>query len=44
MTTLILAAIVSILIAFLLALAEAAIWRMSRVRAQELLDERRPGA
>ena len=44
MTTLILAAIVSILVAFLLAAAEAAIWRMSRVRAHELLEEKRPGA
>ena len=44
MTTLVLAALLSILIAFLLAAAEAAIWRMSRVRAHELLEERRPGA
>ncbi|WP_370518440.1 DUF21 domain-containing protein [Nostocoides sp. HKS02] len=44
MTTLVLAALLSIFIAFLLAAAEAAIWRMSRVRAHELLEERRPGA
>ncbi len=37
-------AIVSIIASFLLAAAEAAVFRMSRVRAQELLDEGRPGA
>ena len=44
MTRLVLTAFLSVLIAFLLALAEAAIWRMSRVRAHELLEEGRPGA
>ena len=44
MTKLVLAALLSVLIAFLLAAAEAAIWRMSRVRAHELLEEQRPGA
>ena len=44
MTRLVLAALLSVLLAFLLAAAEAAIWKMSRVRAQELLEERRPGA
>lgn len=37
-------ALVSILVAFLLSAAEAAIFRMSRVRAQELFDEGRSGA
>ena len=44
MTGLVLAAIASILVAFLLSAAEAAIWRMSRVRAHELLEEGRGGA
>ena len=44
MTRLVLAALLSIAVAFLLTAAEAAIWRMSRVRAHELLEERRPGA
>jgi CBS domain containing-hemolysin-like protein len=44
MTGLVLAALLSITVAFLLSAAEAAIWRMSRVRAHELLDEKRPGA
>jgi CBS domain containing-hemolysin-like protein len=44
MTRLVLAALLSIAVAFLLTAAEAAIWRMSRVRAQELLEERRPGS
>ena len=44
MTRLVLTALLSILIAFLLALAEAAIWKMSRVRAHELLEEKKPGA
>jgi CBS domain containing-hemolysin-like protein len=43
-TGLVLAAIASILVAFLLSAAEAAIWRMSRVRANELLEEGRGGA
>jgi CBS domain containing-hemolysin-like protein len=44
MTGLVLAAVASILVAFLLSAAEAAIWRMSRVRAHELLEEGRGGA
>ena len=44
MIRLVFPALVSVLVAFLLAAAEAAIWRMSRVRAHELLDERRAGA
>ena len=44
MIRLVFSALVSVIVAFLLAAAEAAIWRMSRVRAQELLDERRTGA
>jgi CBS domain containing-hemolysin-like protein len=43
-TALVLAAVASILVAFLLSAAEAAIWRMSRVRAHELLEEGRGGA
>ena len=41
---LVLPALISIVIAFLLSAAEAAIFRMSRVRAQELYDEGRSGA
>jgi CBS domain containing-hemolysin-like protein len=37
-------AVISIVIAFVLSAAEAAIFRMSRVRAQELFDEGRSGA
>jgi CBS domain containing-hemolysin-like protein len=44
MTGLVFAALVSVATAFLLSAAEAALWRMSRVRAQELLEEKRPGA
>jgi CBS domain containing-hemolysin-like protein len=44
MTALVFAALLSIATAFLLSAAEAALWRMSRVRAQELLEERRAGA
>jgi CBS domain containing-hemolysin-like protein len=44
MTKLVLAALLSIVVAFLLSASEAAIWRMSRVRAHELVEERRPGA
>ena len=44
MTGLAIAALLSIAAAFLLTAAEAAIWRMSRVRAHELLDEGRAGA
>ncbi|HEY9496314.1 MAG TPA: hemolysin family protein [Intrasporangium sp.] len=41
---LVIPALISIVIAFLLSAAEAAIFRMSRVRAQELYDEGRSGA
>jgi CBS domain containing-hemolysin-like protein len=44
MTGLVFVALLSIAAAFLLSAAEAALWRMSRVRAQELLEERRTGA
>ncbi|WP_270887698.1 hemolysin family protein [Pedococcus sp. 5OH_020] len=44
MTGLVLTALLSIALAFLLSAAEAAIWRMSRVRAHELLEERRRGS
>src|SRR5690348_10129239 len=44
MTGLVFVALVSVAAAFLLSAAEAALWRMSRVRAQELLEEKRPGA
>jgi CBS domain containing-hemolysin-like protein len=44
MTGLVFVALVSVAAAFLLSAAEAALWRMSRVRSQELLEERRPGA
>ena len=44
MTALVFAALLSIATAFLLSAAEAALWRMSRVRAQELLEEKRAGA
>jgi CBS domain containing-hemolysin-like protein len=44
MTGLVFAALVSVAAAFLLSAAEAALWRMSRIRAQELLEERRAGA
>ncbi len=37
-------AVISIVIAFVLSAAEAALFRMSRVRAQELFDEGRSGA
>ncbi|MGB8381560.1 MAG: hemolysin family protein [Dermatophilaceae bacterium] len=43
-TELVVAALVSTVAAFLLSAAEAAVYRMSRVRAQELSDEGRPGA
>src|SRR5512138_306289 len=43
-TRLLVAAILSVVAAFLLSLAEAALQRMSRVRAHELLDEGRAGA
>jgi CBS domain containing-hemolysin-like protein len=44
MTALVFAALLSIATAFLLSAAEAALWRMSRIRAQELFEERRAGA
>ena len=44
MTGLVVVALLSVLVAFLLSAAEAAIVRMSRVRAHELLDEGKPGA
>jgi CBS domain containing-hemolysin-like protein len=44
MTGLVVVALLSILAAFLLSASEAALFRMSRVRAHELLDEGRPGA
>ena len=43
-TRLLVAAILSVVAAFFLSLAEAALQRMSRVRAHELLDEGRAGA
>jgi CBS domain containing-hemolysin-like protein len=44
MAALVFAALLSIATAFLLSAAEAALWRMSRIRAQELLEEKRAGA
>ncbi len=44
MARLIALSVLGIVVAFSLAAAEAALSRMSRVRAQELLEERRPGA
>src|SRR6476469_10581353 len=44
MTGLVTAAVLATLVAFLISTAEAAFSRMSRVRAEELLDEGRPGA
>jgi len=44
MTGLVVVALLSIVAAFLLSASEAALFRMSRVRAHELLDEGRPGA
>ncbi len=44
MTPLIVLAVLAIVISFAFAAAEAALSRMSRVRAQELLDDHRPGA
>ena len=44
MTRLVVLAVAATLLAFLISTAEAAFSRMSRTRAQELLDERRPGA
>ncbi|HET7397293.1 MAG TPA: hemolysin family protein [Intrasporangium sp.] len=41
---LVIPAVVSVVVAFLLAAAEAALFRMSRVRAQELFDEGRSGS
>jgi CBS domain containing-hemolysin-like protein len=44
MTGLVVVALLSTVAAFLLSASEAALFRMSRVRAHELLDEGRPGA
>ena len=44
MTRLVLAAVLATVAAFLISMAESAFQRMSRVRADELLDEGRPGA
>ena len=44
MTGLVTAAVLATLVAFLISAAEAAFSRMSRTRANELLDEGRPGA
>ncbi|MBK6886262.1 MAG: HlyC/CorC family transporter [Tetrasphaera sp.] len=43
-TRLVVAAVVAVLLAFLLALSEAAVQRTSRVRAEELADEGRAGS
>jgi len=43
-TRIVLAALLSIGLAFVLSAAEAALWRMSRVRAEELQDEGRAGS
>jgi CBS domain containing-hemolysin-like protein len=44
MTRLVLAAVLAVVVAFLISMAESAFQRMSRVRAEELADEGRPGA
>ncbi len=44
MTRLVLAAVLATVAAFLISMAESAFQRMSRVRADELLEEGRPGA
>ncbi|MBM6403586.1 HlyC/CorC family transporter [Phycicoccus sp. CSK15P-2] len=44
MTRIVLAAVLATVFAFLISMAESAIARMSRVRADELVDEERPGA
>jgi CBS domain containing-hemolysin-like protein len=44
MTRLVVAAVLATLLAFLISMAESAFQRMSRVRADELLEEGRPGA
>ena len=44
MTQQILVAVVATVVAFLISTAEAAFTRMSRVRAAELVEERRAGA
>ncbi len=44
MTRLVLAAVLATVLAFLISMAESAVQRMSRVRAEELADEGRPGA
>jgi CBS domain containing-hemolysin-like protein len=43
-TGLVIAALLSIALAFVLSAAEAAVWKMSRVRAHELVEEGRAGA
>ena len=44
MTRLVVAAVLATVVAFLISMAESALQRMSRVRADELLEEGRPGA
>ncbi|WP_404347464.1 hemolysin family protein [Phycicoccus jejuensis] len=44
MTRLVVAAVLATFVAFLISMAESAFQRMSRVRAEELVDEGRPGA
>ena len=44
MTGLVVAAVLAIVVAFVISMAESAFQRMSRVRAEELLDEGRAGA
>jgi CBS domain containing-hemolysin-like protein len=44
MTPLVVTAVLATLVAFLISMGESAFQRMSRVRAEELLDEGRPGA
>ncbi|MDU0312193.1 hemolysin family protein [Phycicoccus sp. M110.8] len=44
MTGVVVAALLSIAVAFVLSAAEAAIWKISRVRANELVEENRTGA
>ncbi|MFC8502733.1 hemolysin family protein [Pedococcus sp. NPDC057267] len=44
MTGVVVAALLSTVVAFVLAAAEAAIWKISRVRANELVEENRTGA
>ena len=44
MTSLVVLSVLGIVVAFAFAAAEAALFRMSRIRAQELLEDHRPGA